>query len=340
MKTIWSAVLVAVSAIAFLPASQNNTVKNDIPPRFQWNSNLGYCGEVSLISAGLYYGQYISQYQARVIAGKGAPQNKCQLLLGRNDYAAAAQMHLEATEWNTSEEQNTDQFLAWVKQNVVKGYPVAIGIYTNEYLFYDDTDPDAGDSEYDHIVPVTAFSSNHPLRDPAYYGDDIIFFSDNGLWGDPNHPQYNFSYSAGEFQADRRQANAENGPIYSISNDGDNYGIAITGVMDLDGDTLPVRVTTNVNYEKPEIQDGSNTQPVPMPVVLTITISGLQPNVAYNLYRYNDLSLVPNSHFNGRAHNAYQHWQIEIISGSTYVMTQQIDSDEVAVYRAVKAIAP
>jgi hypothetical protein len=38
---------------------------NDIPPRLQWNHNAGYCGEVSLISAGLYYGQYISQYDAR-----------------------------------------------------------------------------------------------------------------------------------------------------------------------------------------------------------------------------------------------------------------------------------
>ncbi len=36
------------------------TWKLDIPPRFQWNANNGYCGEVSFISAGLYYGQYCS----------------------------------------------------------------------------------------------------------------------------------------------------------------------------------------------------------------------------------------------------------------------------------------
>lgn len=34
--------------------------KLDIPPRYQWNANNGYCGEVSFISVGLYYGQYCS----------------------------------------------------------------------------------------------------------------------------------------------------------------------------------------------------------------------------------------------------------------------------------------
>jgi hypothetical protein len=44
-----------------------NTWTNNIPPRLQWEANFGYCGEVSLISAGLYYGQYLSQYDARAI---------------------------------------------------------------------------------------------------------------------------------------------------------------------------------------------------------------------------------------------------------------------------------
>jgi len=43
---------------------------------FQWDANYGYCGEVSLISAGLYYGQYISQYDARALASPNVPQIK------------------------------------------------------------------------------------------------------------------------------------------------------------------------------------------------------------------------------------------------------------------------
>ena len=313
---------------------------NNIPPRYQWENNAGYCGEVSLISAGLYYGQYVSQYDARAIACMDLPQNKSQLLLGKNDLYAATMMHLNAIEWDTYAEQNTDQFLAWVKQNVVKGYPVAIGIYMNEYLFYENTDPDAGDSEYDHIVPVTGIGSNYSLGDPSYYGDDILYFSDNGVWGDTSNPPYHFAYGFDACQASRKQANAKNGAIYSLSNDGSNYGIAITGVMDLHKDTFPVRIDTNDNEELPEIEDGSSVRPSPMPLTLTITVSNLEPNVHYNLYRYDSFESVPNSQFNAHASDASESWPIQINAGSTFVMTQEINSDEIAIYRAVMASAP
>jgi len=34
--------------------------KLDMEPRRQWEENMGYCGEVSTISALLYYGGYLS----------------------------------------------------------------------------------------------------------------------------------------------------------------------------------------------------------------------------------------------------------------------------------------
>ncbi len=312
---------------------------NAIPPRFQWDENSGYCGEVSLISAGLYYGQYISQYDARKIANERDSQ-RIQLLLGLNDGYAAEKMHLKAIEWSCADEQTTDQFLAWVKQNVVKGYPVAIGVYTNEYLFYGNKKPNAGDEEYDHIVTVTGIASNHPLNNPNYYGNDVITFSDNGLWTSSSGVQYFFSYGMDDFQADRKEANAVGGAIYSLSNSGSNYGIAIAGVIDLNGDTLPVRVETNFNYEWPEIKDHSNKRPAAMPLELTINVFGLEPNVVYNLYRYSDLESVPTSHFNAHASQAFERWQFQISSGSNYAMVQQINTDEMAIYRCVRESAP
>lgn len=320
--------------------TDTNYYANTIPPRYQWDSNNGYCGEVSLISAGLYYGQYISQYGARTAAIGSVPQNKGQLLLGQNDQTAAAQMRLNTIEWDSVSEQSTDQFLVWVKENVTKGYPVAIGIYTNEYQFYHDADPDAGDSEYDHIVPVYGIGTNHAVNDPHYYGDDLIYFSDNGLWGDSTNPPYDFSYSFDAFQATRREANAKQGAIYSLSNSGTNYGIAVTGVMDLHGDTYPIRITVSVDREEPEIADGSNARPLPKPIVLTVTISDLQPGVPYILYRYNTLESVPTSQFNAHAENAYEALPFTLTSGTTHVLIEHINSDEVAVYRCVKASAP
>ena len=313
---------------------------NDIPPRLQWNHNAGYCGEVSLISAGLYYGQYISQYDARAIAILESPQDEYQLLLGVNDYYTAMQMRLNSIEWREDEDTSTDQFLAWVKQNVAEGFPVAIGIYTNEYLFYSKTNPNAGDPEYDHIVPVTGITSYHPLIDPNYYGSDEIYFNDNGLWGDAGKEPYYFSYPFDDFQATRAQANSQDGPVYSLGNDAYNYGIAITGVMDPNGDTLPVRIDTNLNYEQPQIAKNSSTRPKPMPLLLTVTVSGLDTYTPYNLYRYNSIDKIPTDRFNTQARNASQSWQIQVETGTTYTMQVPIMSDETAAFRCVRTTAP
>jgi hypothetical protein len=319
-------------------------VSNVIPPRLQWNANDGYCGEVSFISAGLYYGQYISQYDARALASNDGAQSAAssQLLIGVNDTYAAAQMHLTYVEWNTKTEKNTNSFLAWVTGEVVAGYPVAIGIYTNEYLFYGKTNANAGDPDYDHIVPVTGVASNSPLTNPAtYYSTNVITFNDNGLWtGTPSgQPQYVFSYPFGSFEATRKQANAENGNIYSVSSDGSNYGIAITGVIDQDHETVPVSVATNLNYEKPAIKNGSNARPSPEPLTLTVTVSGLHSGTTYNLYRYNAMADVPNTAFNANASQAYEKWTIAA-TASTYTMTENIESSDEAIYRAVPASAP
>lgn len=318
-----------------------NIWKNDIPPRLQWNENWGYCGEVSFISASLYYGQYLSQYTARAIASKNTPQylEESQLLLGVNDRYAARKMRLNGVAWDTSKEKSTNQFLKWVKKKCLKGFPVIIGLYTNEYLFYGKTKPSAGDPDYDHIVPVFGTASRHSFNNNKYHPYDVIYFSDNGLWTDP-FPSYLFQYPFTPFQASRREANRKNGNIYSLAKNGENYGIAIKGVIDLDGDTLPVSLSTNVNSELPTIVEGSNTPPSPTPVQLTITISGLKPNTRYNLYRYDDFDLVPTSHFNAHAGNAVESWVLEITSGSTYTMAEEILSDAIAAYRCVRGDAP
>jgi hypothetical protein len=326
----------APRAAARIPSRASVPVFNDIPPRLQWEHNYGYCGEVSMISAGLYYGQYASQYTARALASNETPQNRerSQLLVGVNAAHAAARMHLAATVWNTANERNTDAFLAWVKKNVLLDRPVIIGVYNNEYRLYHNTNPHSGDSEYDHVVPVVGVTSVGPGYNPR----DTITFSDNGLWGPPT--PYLFTYRFASFQRDRVQANAKNGPLYSLANDGRNYGIAITGVLDRDRETVPVRVATSVNYEKPAIGKQSNVRPKPMPLVLTVTVWNLRPGTAYVLYRYDRFSSVPDGRFNAGAARASQRWAFRAGPSGQYVVTQRIMSDDVAVYRAVPATAP
>ncbi len=310
--------------------------RNNIPPRYQWNHNYGYCGEVSMISAGLYYGQYLSQYDARA-AASNAPQNEArsQLLLGVNDMRAAAHMHLAGIAWDDPSKKNADRFLVWVKEHVVLGQPVVIGVYMNEFRFYHKRNPRAGSPQYDHIVPVIGIHSDKLEEKGTYLPNDRILFSDNGEWGSLRHAQYFYSYRFEEFTKTRREANAPNGPIYSLARKARDFGVAITGVIDQDHETIPVRVTTNVNYELPQIAEGSSRRPRPEPLVLTVTVFGMKAGGVYNLYRYNELNAIPNGGFNAHAAKAHEKWVITAGASGRFVMTEKIMSDEVAAYRAV-----
>ena len=333
----------AVSAPARPAAATTYTAGSRLPPRIQWNANYGYCGETAFVSAGLYYGQYISQYDARAIASKNTRQSleSSQLLLGVNDVAAAKAMRLNATAFDTAKQPTSRAFLTWVKSNVVAGSPVVIGVFANQSRFYGTANLNAGDTEYDHIVTVTGITSTRSLTGPTiYYADDVLTFNDGGLWtGTNGQPQNSFSYPFGTFATTRQRANSRTGAVYSLKS-GADYGIAITGIIDLNRDTVPVRLTTSVNAETPTMVDGSNTRPAPKPVTLTITVSSLKPGTTYNLYRYSSMANVPDSTFNANAAKAAQKWTITIPSGSTYTMTQTINSNEIAVYRAVPAGAP
>jgi peptidase C39-like protein len=340
-----AATAAATAAKAATTATTGGTatwsVDNPIPPRLQWNENNGYCGETAFISADLYYGQYLSQYDARAIASNDTPQYEtdAQLLLGVNDQYAATQMRLTSSEWTPGTTSTTDDFLAWVKGEVIQGHPVAIGVYENEDLFYGTTKPDAGDPKYDHIVIVTGVTSHHPLTLPAtYYPDDELKFSDNGLWTGTagTKPQYLFDYPFHTFQATRQDANTPTGNVYSLPDAVRNYGIAITGVADPDHETVPVRVATSVNDETPQIAHHSNTRPAAMPLTLTVTVSGLHAGTSYDLYRFDDVTKVPTTAFAQHAGEAS--WKTQFTATATsYTLTQSVVSSDQVIYRAIPA---
>ncbi len=316
----------------------------DLPPRLQWNANYGYCGETSFVSAGLFYGQYCSQYTARSLASPGVPQSRAssQLLLGVNDLSAAAAMRLEAEAWNTSRQKSTNDFLVWMKGKVTDGYPVILGVFANEYLFYRNRNPRAGDPDYDHIVPVVRVRSSQPLipKTQQFLPRDVLSFSDNGLWSPTRTPPYIFTYVFSQFLKNRTQANAPRGPVYSLNNNAQNYGIAITGVADLDDDTIPVRLVTSVNAEIPAMKNGSNVPPAPASLKLTATVSIPDSTVPYTLYHYDNFADVPDSNFNLYAGNAVQSWYIPENSGKTFTVKLTILSNQTAVFRAVPVSAP
>lgn len=317
------------------------SVHLDIPPRYQWNENNGYCGETSMISALLYYGGYMSQYTMRDIANNHTSQSDAsgQLLLGVNDYWAANAVGLQC-ELNNYGALSGNSFMLWVKKHIQQLHPVIIGVYENSQVFGLSGD---GDPDYDHIVPVTGWGSTHVLN-KEYYDTDIIYFSDNGLYTpDGINSIYNMSYILHEFQLSRHEADKSSAGVYSVNNaptsNDPNYGIAILGIKDDNSVCLPTRVYTNVNYEKPEIVDGSDTQPASEALILTVVVTGLTAGNTYNIYQYNDVTQIPTNSFNANSGNAYQQYTIQA-TDTSYSMTVNILSNQIAIFRTVPSTAP
>ncbi len=299
----------------------------NINPRRQWNANFGYCGEVSIITAGLKYGQYISQYDARAIASNNANQSasSSQLLIGVNAHTAASRMKLSYQQYSQTN-QSSSVFLSWVKQQLVRDSVVLIGIFIKGL-----NDPD-----YDHIVPVIGMSSGSPIINATYNSSDKIKFSDNGLLPSPSNPIYFFEYTLSQFQLTRALANQSGAPEYSVKTSG-NYGIAITGVLDPNQETLPVSIVTNLNFENPSMVNNSNIRPTAMALQLNVQVDKLVPGLSYRLYRYDNFDSVPTTDFNANSASAISVKNISVSSGSSFTFTENIMSDEIVIYRAVRA---
>ena len=166
-----------------------------LKPFYQWENNDGYCGEVSMMEAGLNNGQWMSQFNARLICGTGlsqsGPNGACaahknqvnynaQLLIedpgtgvsGPNTYANAAlclsNSQLSATTYSYSAQSSGiagyEQYMSWVKQQVIDGHQVTVAVLLNG-----GTDP-----QYDHEVAVIKLGTNHSPTDATYYSDDVF----------------------------------------------------------------------------------------------------------------------------------------------------------------------
>ncbi|HSX13875.1 MAG TPA: hypothetical protein VLE96_05595 [Chlamydiales bacterium] len=170
--------------------------RNGMTSRLQWDSNFGYCGEVSLISAGMQFGQYCSQFTARELSNS-PPSSQCdptsQLLLGpignpcitfgNGAELAACQMNLTFNEIAISPiggsgliAGTTQDFLVWIKQQVAQGFPTFIGAYLNYHFFFNCVAPSISCDCSNGLVPCTCDSFPCPecleCCDPQY--DHIV----------------------------------------------------------------------------------------------------------------------------------------------------------------------
>jgi hypothetical protein len=216
-----------------------------VTPFYQWENNDGYCGEVSMLQAGMNHGQWMSQANARLVCGAtgnglDAPMGASLLQSGPDGFCAArddtpdynAQFLIESTaaasaatclsnarlEYRMYDYGSDDvglpgyrHYVSWVKSEMIAGNQVTIGV-----LMRDGHDP-----QYDHIVSVIAIGTNHAPADSTYYDDDVIYFDDHGVFtssganpaiphgvgGSQGCTPYVFGYTFGALAQTREQAN-------------------------------------------------------------------------------------------------------------------------------------
>jgi hypothetical protein len=287
------------------PTSSYIYPRQSVKPFYQWENNDGYCGEVSMMQAGLNNGQWMSQFNARLVCGAGlsqsGPNGACaahrnqvnynaQLLIedpgtgatGPNTYANAAlclsNSRLAATTYSYEAESTGmagyRQYMSWVKQQTILGHQVTMAILSNG-----GTDP-----QYDHEVSVIQIGTNHSPTDPTYYPDDVVYFDDHGVYtlsGDKftNNPAippgagsdstgctpYVFGYTFESLAKTRNEANRHGAQGYSIVIPGDQTINTYAGGSGYS--TVPITGPHNYGFSVAGPEDPTS---VTRPVTLTI----------------------------------------------------------------------
>lgn len=321
--------------------------------RQMWNFNAGYCGETSFVMASLKYGAYFSQYDIRDIAVlQDVPHQSGGdwYDLSMNDQATTRKCGMTSNEFfgdgktrHGKLDVDTYDFIAWIKEMMRKNYAVTIGVYMNHALIYNSTDPEDGFHANDHYVTVTKYESD--FDDDEYHENDIITIADHEVY--PKNPfesppcYFTYIVNMAGWISNRTEANnPATGYIYTLpqrSFSVRNFGIAQTGIIDINKECLPVTVATDKNFEQPQIKPYSEERPKPMPLVLTITVSNVEDGVDYIIYRYDDEKKIPTHSFNKNKANAKEIFEFKGDTSTKYQLIQNIMSDDKCIYRAVRA---
>ncbi|MBC7862987.1 MAG: hypothetical protein IAF38_08420 [Bacteroidia bacterium] len=82
-------------------------------------------------------------------------------------------LHLAYNHFTGVAQDTVNNFIPWMKQQVVNGFPVIIGVL--DFL------AGSNDNDFDHVPLVIGWGSNHELSNNNYLPGDEIVFSDHGL---------------------------------------------------------------------------------------------------------------------------------------------------------------
>lgn len=308
LRTI--AVILGLMILSSVAGYCDTSVMLDIPWQHQWLNDGGYCGETAIKDAALLYGTYISQEVAREYGG-GEVIVGCEVDAPYGNASAVYdKLKLTYDRWNyNSGTPQYKKFLNWTKWHLNEGHPVLFGAYLS----------DCSDEDFDHIIPAIGFTAESVYD---YSDNDTITMYDNFL------PAQSYTRTFGSFFDDRSMQGNGSDNYMCLPKDVD-YGDAITGIVDQNHETYPVKLSVDV-YDEPNVSQGAS----PVLMNAAITVSGLQSGESYMLLRYNDYESIPTHHFKRKSSQAAKVVTF-VATDTTYTMNDTIMSDTMAAYRCV-----
>ncbi len=281
----------------------------DILPRQQMDPNGGYSAETAIQTLALYRGAYLSQDKIRTLAT--AP-----VTLDGNASMVLDTLHVAHDAWDSTGPQPQGvNFLAWTKLQIEQGVPVIYGQYASDAATPQPT--------YDNAVPAIAIAATRPT---VFDGNDMLTSSDNDGSKVPRQ--------TGTYAQDRTSCmkTADQGGCLPL---GVDFGIAIEGIADAQGATLPVNVKVDVD---PEPNEAGGDPAVP--VDATVIATGLTPGKSYTLLRYEDPTKLPTNASAAQMladATAYTHRYDFIATDVLYTLTDPnpFQSDGTVYYRCI-----
>ncbi len=239
------------AAVAAAQVAEYRVIPEDAA-RIQWNSANGFCGECSLQVAGLQFGLWVGQNQARRLAGGEA-------LVGENYGRMLRKLRLRYADYpqRGRGKVNRERFLRWIRNAQMAGHPVVFCVKTH--------DDWGGDPYYDHIIIAHAVVGHAS----GYHGTDVLRYSDHfdgAEWG------MTFNKWRDGWRRERQ---------YYYLPEGAQYGTKITGIAG-EAETLPISLTVP-RKSTPNVTLGK----APVVMDATVNMSGLTAGDTYSLLRWN-----------------------------------------------------
>lgn len=252
-------------------------------PGIQWNAHGGYCGAWSTQRAAMAKGAYISQQQVRDHAEFGGGHD--EEILNTNIDGAFEKLHIRAEDFqfNVLPSPQSDEYLKFMKRNLVAGNPVIWMV-----MFNGDHYPDAGytmDNQtngiYGHIEPVVGIMSDYELTDDTVHDNDVFVYFDDASKSNHYAAASKVSGKCNFGSGETCRAKCSTGLFGQCVWDQHGYMYAIQDFAD-ERDAAPVSLSISPYASEPYTRGGD----VPIDITGTLTVSSLNTGSTYEIYRW------------------------------------------------------